>query len=106
MSADVIDMRPNRFLRVMRDTGNWNEACEKAGLSTEEVEALCAENSKFDLSWVECQLQYHEEKIIEATEAAIDSARLNRETRIADLRKNALEEWRKRHSEDKTNDDD
>lgn len=97
MSADVIDMRPDRFLRVLRDTANWAEACEKAGYSPDEVEALCAANAKFDLSQVECQLQFHEEKIIEATEAAITTARANRDTRIASLREGSLAEWRSRH---------
>lgn len=103
MSADVIDMRPDRFLRAIRDGGSWTETCKKAGFLTGEVEALCAENVKFDLSVVECQLEYHEEQMIKATEALIASARLNQKTVIAGLRKTALGQWRERHPEEKTN---
>lgn len=97
MSADVIDMRPDRFLRVLRDTADWATACEKAGYSPDEVEALCAANAKFDLSQVECQLQFHEEKIIEATEAAIVTARQNRDSQVKDLRDMQIAAWRVRH---------
>ena len=97
MSADVIDMRPDRFLRVLRDTADWAQACEKAGYSASEVEELCAVNARFDLSQVECQLQFHEEKIIEATEAAIVTARQNRDTQVKNLREVQIAAWRERH---------
>ena len=98
MSADVVDMRPDRFLRAMRDTGNWAKACEAAGLTSEEVSKLC-ENPKFDLASVECQLEYHEEQIIETTEAAIAGARADRVTAIRVLRETAIEQYRARHPE-------
>ncbi len=97
MSADVIDMRPDRFLRAIRDKGDWATACEAAGFTLDEVEDLCRVNPKFDLAQVECQLEYHEEQIIAAMEAAITAARHNRETRIADLRRSSLAMWRERH---------
>lgn len=97
MSADVIDMRPDAFLRAIRDTADWQAACDKAGFTLDEVEKLCAENPKFDLAQVECQLEYHEEQIIAATEAAIDAARANRDRQIKSLRENSLKKWRERH---------
>ena len=100
MSADVVDMRPDRFLRAMRDSGDWNGACAAAGLTSEEACELC-KNPKFDLATVECQLEYHEEQIIEATEAAIEQARADRAARIQTLREQAYADFKARHPEQK-----
>lgn len=99
VDSTVVDMRPDRFLRAMRDTGDWIASAEAAHLRLQDVEQLCKENPKFDLAVVECQLEYHEEKIIEATEAAFDKARADRVTKIRELREQAMRAYNKRHGE-------
>ena len=98
MSANIVDLRPDRFLRAMRETGNWIAACEQSGLDSNEIEKLCRKDEKFDLAQLECQLQYHEEQIIEATEQAIKQAREQRRARIQKMREDALEEFKKRRA--------
>lgn len=96
MNENVVDIRPDRFLRAMRDSGDWIGSCQAAGLTSAEAEALCQENPKFDLSLVECQLEYHEEKIIEATEKAFDTVRAERAQEIQGLREQAMRAYNKR----------
>ena len=59
--GDVIDVRPDRFLREMREHGDWNKACHNSGMSIKELNDLCRLNIKFDRSFVECHLEYLEE---------------------------------------------
>jgi len=81
----------------MRDTGDWAKACEQSGMVTEEVEKLCADNPKFDLASVECQMEFIEEQMIEQTEAAIALTRQKRAARIAELREKAMADFKTRH---------
>ncbi len=74
MSADVIDMRYDRFLRELREHGSWKIASEKSGLPEAEVSAACVENPKFDLAQVECQLEHSEEFMLNSTEKSIAAA--------------------------------
>ena len=60
--GDVIDVRPDRFLREMREHGDWNMACHKAGMTLVELNDLCRSNIQFDRAFVECHLEYLEEK--------------------------------------------
>ena len=60
--GDVVDVRPDRFLREMREHGDWNEACQRSGMTLAELNDLCRSNIKFDRSFVECHLEYLEEK--------------------------------------------
>ena len=101
MDSTVVDIRPDQFLRAMRDTADWIASCKAANLTMQEVEDLCKTSAKFDLSVVECQLQYHEEKIIEATEAAFEKARADRATKIADLRRQAMAAYEARWTKEK-----
>lgn len=96
--GDVVDVRPDRFLRAMRDTGDWAKSCEQANLTSDEVSALCG-NPKYDLAVVECQLEHHEERLIEATEKVIEQARAQRQERINTLREQAMAGFRSRHPE-------
>lgn len=97
MTAEVVDVRPDRFLRAMRDTGDWAKACEQAKLSTEEAEKLCSDNPKFDLASVECQLEFIEDQMVQQTEAAIALTRQKRDAKLAELRDKAMTDFRARH---------
>ena len=82
-SSNVVDVRPDRFLREMRDTGDFGIAAQKAHLSVPEVEELCKANAKFDLSVIECHLEYLEEKLEEQKQ---DNLRKCREAHMAAYR--------------------
>jgi hypothetical protein len=84
--GDVVDVRPDRFLREMREHGNVNEACKAAGLPRAELEDLCRVNTKFDLAQVEVYLEFMED-------AMMAEAR----KRVASLRDYSLKEWQARH---------
>ncbi len=72
---NVIDVRPDRFLREMRDHGDWNKACHAAGMTMIELNDLCHSNIKFDRAFVECHLEYLEEKAQAAMRSGIEAAR-------------------------------
>lgn len=108
MSAEIIDVRYDRFLRELREHGTWKLASQKSGLSEDEVSAACAENPKFDLSQVECLLEYHEEFMLNSTEKSIaaatadfnrqmDAARDEMSAKIAEMKEVAHEKYRIRH---------
>jgi len=59
--GDVVDVRPDRFLREMREHGDWNKACQRSGMTIAELNDLCRSNIKFDRSFVECHLEFLEE---------------------------------------------
>ena len=60
--GDVVDVRPDRFLREMREHGDWNKACQHSGMTIAEMNDLCHSNIKFDRALVECHLEFLEEK--------------------------------------------
>lgn len=60
--GDVIDVRPDRLLREMREHGDWNTACQNSGMTMTELNALCRSDIKFDRAFVECHLEFLEEK--------------------------------------------
>lgn len=102
--GDVIDARPDRFLREMREHGMWVKACKAAGFAPGEMEQLCTENAQFDLTQVECQLEYNEEfltqkseRMIAEAEAQIAMSRTALAGSIAACRALAMEAYRKRH---------
>lgn len=103
--GDVIDARPDRFLREMRDHGTWAKACELSGLSPFEAKRLCTENPKFDLAQVECLLEFSEEfftqmveEVIAEAEAQIAISRTALAGSIAACRALAMGAYRKRHN--------
>lgn len=74
MNENVVDIRPERFLRAMRETGDWNASCKAAGLDSADAANLCNTNAQFDRSMVECLKENLEEKAIVEREAAIAAA--------------------------------
>ena len=60
--GDVVDVRPERLLREMREHGDFSKACQASGMSIVELNTLCRTNIKFDRSFVECHLEFLEEK--------------------------------------------
>ncbi len=61
--GDVVDVRPDRFLREMRDHGDVVKALAASGMSRVEFDTLCSDNLKFDHAQVECQLEFFEDEI-------------------------------------------
>ena len=59
--SNVVDIRPDRFLRELRDYGDVNKACDAAGLPFSELTSLCVANIQFDRAYVACYLEYLEE---------------------------------------------
>ncbi len=82
MNENVVDIRPERFLRAMRETGDWNASCKAAGLESADAANLCNTNAQFDRSMVECLMEYLEEKTIAEREAAIMAASANLDAAI------------------------
>ena len=64
-----------RFLREMREHGDWNKACRVSGMSITELNDLCRSNLKFDRSFVECHLEYLEEKAQAEMQKRLKAAR-------------------------------
>ncbi len=61
--GDVVDVRPDRFLREMRDHGDTLKALAASGMSRAEFDSICASNLKFDRAQVECHLEFIEDQI-------------------------------------------
>ncbi len=95
--GEVIDARPDRFLREIREHGDWVRAIDRAGMASEEIESLCASNRGFDLAVVECQLQYVEETLTGTVEKAIADLRAARITKLAKIKETTMREFFKRH---------
>ncbi len=73
--GDVVDVRPDRFLREMREHGDWNKACQTSGMTVEELNDLCMANIKFDRAFVECHLEFLEEKAQAEMQERLKAAR-------------------------------
>ncbi len=97
MTADVIDMRTDTFLRVLRETGDWNPSCERAGISIDEISKLCSINIKFDRAQVECQLENLEETMLSAIDLAAKQARVSVDKKMTSMRKGMYDALRARH---------
>jgi len=76
MTGEVIDLRPDRFLREMREHGSLSRACENSGISVAEFNDLCASNIKFDRAQVECFLQYMEDEIMTEARKRLGKVRI------------------------------
>ncbi len=74
----VIDIRPERLLREVRDHGDFDVAMKNAGMTEQETNQLLANSPKFSISVRECIYEYHEEKILakyaEAKKAVVDAS--------------------------------
>ena len=100
--SNVIDARPDRFLREMRDHGDWTKACEGAGMTSDEVNSLCQSNPKFDLAQVECQLEYIEDLYTQRIEKTIADARVMCAEAVAKFREEAMEDYHARRKEERS----
>ncbi len=61
---DIIDIRPEFFLKQIREHGDIKIAMEKAGLSEPEMDDLLLDHPKFSRTVVECICEYHEDNIL------------------------------------------
>ncbi len=61
--GDVVDVRPDRFLREMRDHGDTLKALAASGMSRAEFNSICSSNIQFDRAQVECHLEFIEDQI-------------------------------------------
>ena len=75
MTGEVIDLRPDRFLREMRKHGSLAQACMNSGMSHAEFSDLCKSNIKFDRAQVECFLQHIEDEIMAVARKQLGDAR-------------------------------
>jgi len=71
----LVDVRPNRFLREMREHGDWNKACQASGMTVKELNDLCRSNIRFDRVFVECHLEFLEEKAQAEMQKRLKAAR-------------------------------
>lgn len=76
MAGEVIDLRPDRFLRELREHGSLGKACINSGMSIAEFNDLCKSNIKFDRAQVECFLQHIEDKIMAVARKQLGDARI------------------------------
>lgn len=76
MTGEVIDLRPDRFLREMREHGSTDQACMNSGMSYAEFEDLCKSNIKFDRAQAECFLEHLEDKIMTIARKQLSAARI------------------------------
>jgi hypothetical protein len=97
MADDVHDIRFDLFLRAMRDTGSFQHSCEKAGVSSEEVEAKCRAEKKFDLTVVACYLEWSEETLMAKVRESEEIASRT----MVQLREEAMRRHKTRHPDDK-----
>ncbi len=61
--GDVVDVRPDRFLREMRNHGDTLKALAASGMSRAEFDSVCSSNLKFDRAQVECHLEFIEDTV-------------------------------------------
>ncbi len=61
--GDVVDVRPDRFLREMREHGDRFKALAASGMSQSEFDGICSTNIGFDRAQVECHLEYLEDQL-------------------------------------------
>ena len=73
--SNVIDIRFDRFLRELRETGCFEISAKKSGMTISEVEARCKQNPKFDLAAIECHLEFLEEKLDQQKRDGLKKAR-------------------------------
>ena len=73
--GDVIDVRPDRLLREMREHGDWDKACQFAGMTMKELNELWHSNIEFDRAFVECHLEYLEEEAQAEMQKRLKAAR-------------------------------
>lgn len=73
--AEVIDVRPDRFLRELRDGKNITEATEAAGMTTVELNDLITVNPPFALAARECIAEHAEENMQIMANSAVKQIR-------------------------------
>ncbi len=61
--GDVVDVRPDRFLRELREHGDKLKALTASGMSQAEFDSVCLNNIKFDRAQVECHLEFIDDQI-------------------------------------------
>lgn len=95
----VVDIRPERFLRAMRDTGDWAASCMAAGIDSTDAANLMLTDVGFDRCVIECLKEHYEEKAIEEREATIKSAHLFYEKKMMSIKESLDNDFYARHPE-------
>lgn len=80
----VVDIRPDRYLREVREHGDLGEAARKAGLTADELNELLS-LPKYYRAVVECVRERREEQLIIARDEAIAQVRVNYNAKITEL---------------------
>ena len=65
--GDVVDVRPARYLREMRDHGSAVLASKNSGMPQADLEEHCRVDPTFDLCVIESYLEFIEEAMITET---------------------------------------
>ena len=76
MGESVEDVRPDDFLREIREHGDVGKACKKVGWSVAEFKAYCNAHPQYDLTQVEIYLEYIEENIATSAQKRLDRIRV------------------------------
>lgn len=67
---NVVDLRPDRFLREVREDCDISRASERAGIAVPELEKLL-KNRKFFISVAECIRERREERLLESYQSEL-----------------------------------
>ena len=62
--SNVIDIRPDRILREIRDHGSLPIACSKANVTASTLKELLEDYPKFAYSLAECMREFYEDRIL------------------------------------------
>jgi hypothetical protein len=71
----VIDARPDRFLRELREHGDPVKACKASGMSYDDLDLLAKQNVKFDRAQAEAYLEYLEDSLMAQAREHLAKAR-------------------------------
>lgn len=88
----------DKFLLAMRETGDWHEACDQAGITLAESERFC-ESRPYHRAVVDLQLEYIEDTLHVATKALIEKLIKNKEIKLANLRAQAYADYEASHND-------
>lgn len=99
MEKNVVDIRPERFLRAMRETGDWAASCTAAGVEPTDAANLMLMDAGFDRCVTECLKEYFEEKAIDEREAAIKAAHAFFEKKLSAVKDKLEGDFYERHPE-------
>jgi hypothetical protein len=76
IGENVEDVRPDEFLRGLRETGDVGATCKKIGWTEAEFRVHCDTNPQFDRTQVETYLEYIEDAIMASARMRLERIRV------------------------------